>query len=123
MSRGKSVRLMATLTGRYSRNFEKQVDKRSRVWRAFTAKAAKYLSDQGGPEGKSDMELDAIKSAAFDQVIKETGWVKFFTEGELDYGTHSQADFSWKGTVKMLGGPKRQARPVRTHAQVMGGEA
>jgi hypothetical protein len=113
MSRGKSTRLMASLPASYSDDFEKKLDKRTRVARAYMAKVAAILSDQGGAEGLGHFELVAIKKAAFDEVIMEAGMIGFFKTGTVDYGVNSQAAFSWIGTVqKMLGGPKRKARPV-----------
>lgn len=120
MSRGKSVRLLATLPATYCAGFEKRLDKRRRAYRAWKAKFAAILSDQGGPEGKSHLELFAIGKAAFDEVIIECGMVEFFTTGTVDYGLTSQATFSHDGTVhKTLGGPKRKAKPAGRLADLM----
>ena len=124
MSRGKSVRLLATLPATYCAGFEKRLDKRTRVYRAWKAKVEKIIADQGGPEGMSHLELFAAHKVGFDELIIECGWFEFFTIGKVDYGLNSQAGFSHDGTVnKALGGPKRKARTVHSLRDLMNGKA
>ncbi len=73
------------------------------------------------PRALSHFELFAIKKAAFDEVVIECGMVGFLTNGTIDYGVHSQATFAWTGGVKLLGGPKRKAKPVLGLHEVMRG--
>lgn len=127
MSRGKSERLVATLPRSYADGWGAKLDKRRRSYRAYLqweARVAEIISDQGGPEGLSHLEIEAIKGVAFDEIIIDAGRVEYFRHGKLNYGVHSQARFSWAGTVKgVLGGPKRKSRTVRRLHDVMSGRS
>ena len=101
MSRGKSVRLLAELPARYSRDFEKRIDKRTRGWRAFTAKAAKYLagtlkSPARGGESAKVVAKKGSKSAGADLLKSSLGtseeisdYLRLHPERELQAKTYS----------------------------------
>jgi len=112
MSRGKSTRLVATAPRRYSKDFEKILDKRSMFYRAWKAKVAAILADRGGAEELSRNERFLVMGQACDELVIEAGMADFINKGTVNYGLYSQARFSWLGTVDKLGGVKRRSRDM-----------
>src|SRR5262249_25008456 len=113
MSRGKSVKLLATLPDDYSSSWVDQLDKRTKVARAVLARIAELESDAGGAETLSSARRSLIRHAAWLDAIVESFELKLAEGAEINIGAHTQALNSLLGLFRLLG-VERRPRPADT---------
>lgn len=120
MSRGKSVKLFATLHDSYSSNFVEQLDLRTKVARAVLARIAELEADAGGAESLTAARRSLIRHAAWLDAIVESFELKLASGAEIDIGAHTQALNSLLGLFRLLGLERKQRRLPSPMAYIAG---
>jgi hypothetical protein len=118
MARGVSKQLTAALPKRYSREWLKRMDKRTRLWRAIADRMVELESDAGGAEALSHAKRSIMRRAVFLELITESEELRFCAGEPLDVSCYAQAFNSLLGAYRVLG-VERRARPVETLRDVM----
>lgn len=122
MARGKSTKLLATLPDRYSNDWLKRLDKRTRVAQAVLAKIAQLEEDAGGADSLATVKRSLIRHAVWLDALVEGYEMRLAAGEEVDVGGFTQSLNSLVGLYRLIGLERRQ-RPARTLRDVMGANA
>jgi len=118
MPRGVSTKLTATLPETYSPAWLSRLDKRTKVWRAISARVAELESDAGGRETLSHAKRSLIQRTVFLELLCETSEMRFAAGETADVGSFTQCLNSLLGSYRLLG-LERRTKPLRSLADVM----
>lgn len=120
MARGKSTKLLATLPDRYSNDWLKRLDKRTKVAQAVLAKIAQLEEDAGGAESVATVKRSLIRHAVWLDAIVEGFEMRLAAGEAADVGALTQALNSLVGLYRLIG-LERKPKKGRVLGDVMRG--
>jgi hypothetical protein len=118
MSRGKSVRLLASIPEKYAPDFMERLDKRTVLGRAVLERYTGVVSDLGGDEALSNIKRSLVRRFTWFEVMLEGIECRAAAGEDIDIGSWTQLTNSWLGIARLLGLERRQ-RPVESLESLM----
>lgn len=118
MSRGKSVRLLASIPERYSPDFMDRLDKRTVLGKAVRERYQSIMTDLGGEEALSSIKRSLVRRFTWFEAMIEGFECRVAAGEDIDIGQWTQLTNSWLGIARQLGLERRQ-RPAKRLHEVM----
>ena len=111
MSRGMSVRLLASIPEKYEPDFMSRLDKQTVLGRAIVDRYEAVIADLGGEDGLTTIKRSLVRRFTWFEVMIEGMECRMAQGEQIDIGRWTQLTNSWLGL-------ERKARPVRKLADV-----
>jgi hypothetical protein len=118
MSRGKSVRLLASIPERYTPDFMDRLDRRTVLGRAVFDRHEAVTTDLGGAEALSTVTRSLVRQFIWFDVFIEGMACRAASGEEVDIGAWTQLTNTWLGLARLLG-LERRARPAESLRSLM----
>jgi hypothetical protein len=111
MARGRSTKLLCTLPEKYSSDWMKRLDKRTKIARAVLERIGALESDAGGGEVISHARRSLIRRAVWIEALCEGNELRLAAGEAIDVGALTQLTNSLLGLYRALG-LERKARRI-----------
>lgn len=115
MTRGKSVRLLASIPAKYAPDFMERLDKRTVLGKAVLDRYHAILVDLGGEDALTNIKRSLVRRFTWFEVMIEGMECRAAAGEAIDIGTWSQLTNSWLGIARLLGLERRTKRAQSLH--------
>lgn len=112
MSRGNSVRLLASIPEKYTPDFMDRLDKRTVLGRAVVDRYEAIIADLGGSDALTTIKLSLVRRFVWFETMIEGMECDAAAGKAIDIGSWTQLTNSWLGIARLLG-LERKAKPTR----------
>jgi hypothetical protein len=115
VSRGKSMKLLATLPRRYRPDFMARLDKRTIFGQAIYDRYQRVTTDLGGIESLSTLQQSLVRRLTWFEVMIEGMECRMAQGEQIDIGSWTQLVNTWLGIARTLGLERKAKRGKSLH--------